>query len=151
MYPAVLSSLVQWLRSWAPNPRVVSLIPPERFCYYFEQVTLSLAYLAVNKDVASVGVTKRGKNIHPIDSTMTWWGSGWTSSANTTPLVVLMNSCKFLARLEEIRVLHVVWDVTILLAAILTPFTIHHISDPWCVNHVETSMYKLHGRVHCVY
>ena len=33
--------VLQWLMSWAPNPRVVSSIPPGSCCYDFEQVTLS--------------------------------------------------------------------------------------------------------------
>ena len=90
-------------------------------------------------------MTKRGKNTRLIDNAMTWWDSGWTSGANSTPVVLLISSCEFLAWVEETcetYVLDVVRDVTILSAAILTPFTIHihHISDPWCVNHVETSI-----------
>ena len=31
----------------------------------------------------------------------TWRGPGWTLGANTTPVVLSMNSCEFLARLQE--------------------------------------------------
>ena len=48
-----------------------------------------------------LGVAKRAKTSVPSIVPTTWWGPGWTSGANTTPVVLSMHSCEFLARLQE--------------------------------------------------
>ena len=61
-------------------------------------------YLAI-KVGTWLWVAKRAKTSVPSIVPITWWGSGWTSGANTTPcvhaVITSMHSYKFIAQLQE--------------------------------------------------
>ena len=90
-----------------------------------------------------------GKNISPIGSTSNLVGPGWTSGANTTPVVLSMCSYEFLPQLQEYAKYTLTHSSSgkhpegpspyglggvITLVAVLAPFAICHLCVCVCVS-----------------